>query len=354
MSPIPNEIPDFGSAQVAPRQNPAFSPGAGFTTEDYFVWSRLDGTTSLREVILMVGLGPQKAIEILRKLRQLGAVLLPGETPETVQRPEPPAPPVDLGPLSPDEEGALAEAVQLTENEKRSIIRMMRVVTGGTYFEVLGVSETANRRELKRAYFRLSKEFHPDRYYEHELGSFGRRLSRIFETATQAFQVLSDRDQRAAYLATLGQGRSHRAALRAATEGGAAAGRAQTPSEQAAELFSRGCDREVAGDRDDALKLFAAAIRADPHPRYLRRAASCALGAGELSQAEEYAKKAAGLRPDDPSYARLLADVYRAAGKLDQAERILVNALRISTASDILARELEADLAAVRAAREEV
>ena len=220
MSPIPNEIPDFGSAQVTPRQNPEFSPGAGFTTEDYFVWSRLDGTTSLREVILMVGLGPQKAIEILRKLRQLGAVLLPGETPETLPRPAPPAVSADLGPLSPEEDRALAEAVQLTDDEKRSIIRMMRVVTGGTYFDVLGVSESANRRELKRAYFRLSKEFHPDRYYEHQLGSFGRRLSRIFETATQAFQVLSDRDQRAAYLTTLGQGKSHRAALRAATEGG--------------------------------------------------------------------------------------------------------------------------------------
>ena len=84
MSVIPQEIPDFGSAQLAPRQNPRFSPDAAFTSEDYFVWSRLDGRTSLRDIILMVGLGTERAIHILRKLRSRGAVLLPGETPETL------------------------------------------------------------------------------------------------------------------------------------------------------------------------------------------------------------------------------------------------------------------------------
>src|SRR5687768_9253969 len=84
MSEIPSEIPGFGSAQLAPRANPAFTPGGDITTEDYFVLSRCDGRASAREIILMVGLGNDRGCSIIAKLRRLGAVLLPGETPESV------------------------------------------------------------------------------------------------------------------------------------------------------------------------------------------------------------------------------------------------------------------------------
>jgi curved DNA-binding protein CbpA len=359
VSVIPKEIPDFGSAQLAPRQNPRFSPGAGFTTEDYFVWSRVDGHATLRDIILMAGLGTERAIAILRKLRSTGAVLLPGETPETptvvaalatkdapVRRPRPPSvappferretPPVgldDLGALSPDEERAMGEVVQLQDQEKRRIIQVMRLVTAGDYFAVLGVPREVDKRELKRAYFRLSKEFHPDRHYAQKLGSFAPWLNRIFETATRAFQVLSDAGSRAAHIASL-------------DDQSEVAARPQDRASHAADLFERACVIEASGDQHAALRLFAAAVKVEALPRYLRRAATCALACGELSDAEHYAKYAARLRADDASYARLLADVYRAAGKLNEAERILLGALALPTVSDLLARELEADLAA--------
>jgi len=359
VSVIPHEIPDFGSAQLAPRQNPAFSPGAGFTTEDYFVWSRLDGHTSLRDIILMVGLGTDRAIGILRKLRSSGAVLLPGETPETLvlpeaakpapvrrPRPSPPMPiidppsqpvslPLDLGSISVEEARALAEAVDLQDLEKRRIILMMRLVSGGDYFALLGVTREVDKKELKRAYFRVSKEFHPDRHYGQRLGSFGPWLQRIFETASEAFEALSDQRKRAAYLADMGEEPSEVSQIRPPDK-----------AVVAAQMFERACVSEAHGDRTDALRLFAGAVEADPQPRYMRRAARCALALGDLSEAERYAKTAARLRADDASYARTLADVYRAARKMDEAEKILLDALALPTISDLLARELEEDLKA--------
>jgi len=358
VSVIPQEIPDFGSAQLAPRQNPRFSPGAGFTSEDYFVWSRLDGHTSLKDIILMVGLGTDRAIGILRKLRWSGAVLLPGETPETVlirdardapaprrARPsmipivDPPSQPValpmDLGSISVEEAHALAEAVDLQDTEKRRIILMMRLVSGGDYFALLGVTRGVDKKELKRAYFRVSKEFHPDRHYGQRLGSFGPWLHRIFESANEAFAVLANDRKRAAYLAEIGEEPSEVSHMR-------------PPDKQvvAAQMFERACVSEAQGDRNDALRLFTAAAEADPQPRYMRRAARCALALGDLSEAERYAKTAARLRADDASYARTLADVYRAARKLDEAEKILLHALALPTISDLLVKELEEDLKA--------
>jgi Flp pilus assembly protein TadD len=96
------------------------------------------------------------------------------------------------------------------------------------------------------------------------------------------------------------------------------------------------------------MKLFAAAVRVDPQPRYLRRAASCALAAKQPRSAVEYAKKAHSLAPTDPSSARLLAAAFRAAGKLSDAEEVLVMAMALKSENDVLASELRHDLAEVR------
>ena len=127
--------------------------------------------------------------------------------------------------------------------------------------------------------------------------------------------------------------------------------RTQTPEEHAESLFEQACNEEVRGQEKDALKLFAAAVRVNPNPRYLRRAARCALNARELAIAYEYAKQAVSMRSKDPSYARVLADVYRAQRKLKEAEALLVQALQWKTENDVLARELKADLDKLRKMR---
>jgi tetratricopeptide (TPR) repeat protein len=122
----------------------------------------------------------------------------------------------------------------------------------------------------------------------------------------------------------------------------------QTPQEYAIELFERACGLEVSGDALGAMKLFAAAVRIDPQTRYLRRAASCALAANQPKTAVEYAKKAQTQAPNDASSARLLASAFKAAGKLADAEEVLVMAMAIKSENDVLTAELRNDLADVR------
>ncbi len=64
-------------------------------------------------------------------------------------------------------------------------------------FVLLEVSPAADKKELRRSYFRLSKEFHPDRYYGRKLGSYQRRLQQVFAALSSAFELLSDDARRA-------------------------------------------------------------------------------------------------------------------------------------------------------------
>jgi hypothetical protein len=332
----------------------------------------------------MTGFPVEHAIAIVRRLRELGAILRPGENPQTMaararapsasaparpatqpiarapREPEPPTvpritqrtapvakpepsaapaaapaaapPPPSLDEPTAEERAALAEACELGAPERTLILAMQRRLRVGDPWLLLGVAKGSDKKALKRSYFKLSKDFHPDRYYGKQLGSFAARLSEVFEAIAHAYAELTE----------------DRTDERPAAHDGAREQHAQTPAEYAAELFERACAQEVAGAPAEALKIFDAAIRVDPQPRYVKRAAGCALAAHDARVAEDYAKKAAALEPQDPSTQRLLARAFKAAGKLALAEEVLLMAMQLKTENDVLAKELRTDLAEVR------
>src|SRR5687767_10477457 len=100
MSVVPPAIADVGATSQRLAQNPRFNPlEAGFGTEEYFVWSRFDGTTTLKDLILMTGLPVERAVAIVQRLWQTGAIMIPGAAPATQPRPKQPSQP--LAPAAP-------------------------------------------------------------------------------------------------------------------------------------------------------------------------------------------------------------------------------------------------------------
>ncbi len=60
------------------------------------------------------------------------------------------------------------------------------------YYEVLGVGKDASKDEIKKAYRKLSKKYHPD--INKEEGSDDK-----FKEISEAYEILSDEDKRAQY-----------------------------------------------------------------------------------------------------------------------------------------------------------
>ncbi len=362
MSAVPADIAGIGSTSQKLRVSPGFDPlKAQVEPDEYFLFSRIDGQQTLREILLATGLPIERAIAIVVKLRSLGAVLLQGETgagsppaaappaqPSRTATPlRPAAPPVPatataarapvattidvrLADPTAAELAALAEPAELDDGERRLLLALARLADGRDPHALLGVPRGADAKTLKRAYFLLSKDIHPDRFYGKQLGSFAERMAAVFEAVSRAY----------AKLTSPGKPRATTASITPEAP--------QTPQAYAAELFERACALEVSGDALEGMKLFAAAVRVDPQTRYLRRAASCALAAHQPRTALEYAKKAQTQAPDDPSSARLLAQAFRAAGKLADAEEVLVMAMALKSENDVLTSELRNDLAEVR------
>jgi tetratricopeptide (TPR) repeat protein len=343
---VAKTLPGLGPAEIAPLVNRDFDLGkARLGQEEYFVLTRIDGRTSLRELILISGFPEGQALTILRRLRQVGAMYFPGEDPARPPPPEldfdsePPRPPAQI------DEAILAEDVDLTDEQKRVILTKYASLAGGTYFSVLEVHRDAGKKALRAARDKISMRFHPDRpaYFKKRLGSYRSLLAQIFEIANEAFEVLSDDARRETYVLGLVAARNGVPVDNApASDTGPVATRSPSDRQRAADLFEEACHHQVTGELPRALTEFASAISLDPQPRYLRRAAQAALRAQELRDAEEYGKRAAELDPQNAESHRVYGRILRARGRLDEAHRALEEANRLDPGNPHIAAELRA------------
>lgn len=182
--------------------------GLSLTPAEGYLLSRIDGRTCWRDLREIGGVSAEEVDRCLERWLADGIVELEGgkRPPRVAARPAAPeapprspaapvaaiAPAAASGPPSLSVDPALDLPVTLQEKLIGLCARLE-----APYHEILGVPADADRKALKRAYFSLSKEFHPDRYFRKQLGSFQQPLERVFRKIVEAYELLSDPTARA-------------------------------------------------------------------------------------------------------------------------------------------------------------
>lgn len=95
----------------------------------------------------------------------------------------------------------------IDEQLRRKILDDYRRVMEADYFEALGITRQCNGPEVRRAYYRLAKEYHPDRFLGSGLSrEMSTKINEMFQYITQAYTVLSDPESHSDYLDELVNG----------------------------------------------------------------------------------------------------------------------------------------------------
>lgn len=84
------------------------------------------------------------------------------------------------------------------------------------HYEVLGLRRSATKADIRKAYFELSKAFHPDTVFRKSVGQYRTKMEGIFKRLTEAYDVLGKAKARAdydAYLDSIGETREAEDAL---------------------------------------------------------------------------------------------------------------------------------------------
>ena len=100
-----------------------------------------------------------------------------------------------------------AETEIIDEKLRRKILDDYKRIMDSDYFEALGLERQSDPDEARKAYYRLAKEYHPDRYLGSGLSAeMSNKINEMFQYITQAYTVLSDTDTRTGYLDELVNG----------------------------------------------------------------------------------------------------------------------------------------------------
>jgi len=373
------------------------------TPAEGYLLSRVDGRTRwalLREV---GGMAPDEVDATLRRFLEIGVITVASDKPEPPPAAEPASPPPAPAPRpGAIDESRLDPGLDIPVAAQRAVLdfepRLDR-----PYHEILGVPPDVELRELRRAYFKLSKEFHPDRWFRKELGPFAELVERVFRKIAEAFELLSDpsarkemeaslREEPAAGAAPAGPRlsgrttphafsllarirRERRRKARQYFDAGQAAiaeerwvdaardlrlaiacdpkdetfkGPFGEANRRANEILAARYTKEAdshfeLGQYAEAYKRYEDALHCRPYePEVNHRAAKLAWRIeGDLRAAKEYAARACEVEPENAGYRKTLGQVYAAAGLYKNAERELEQALKLDPRDEETKLELK-------------
>jgi curved DNA-binding protein CbpA len=188
-----------------PRLAPGWERcGLTLSPAEGFLLSRIDGATPWTLLREIGGLAPTEADRCLERWLAEGLVIVvSGGSTTAPTQPEPP-PEATRTPAGSDLESQLDPSLQISIEAQRRVLQF-EVGLERPYHELLGVARGVDAKAVKRAYFQLSKEYHPDRYYRREIGPYAEKLDRIFKKIVEAYELLMDPTTRAELERSMGE-----------------------------------------------------------------------------------------------------------------------------------------------------
>lgn len=89
---------------------------------------------------------------------------------------------------------------------REKLAATLAAMRGLDYFELLGVKQDATREDIKRAYFALAKEYHPDKHFSSASTETRALAQQIYDLISAAHDQLTDPEQRQSYIAEMERG----------------------------------------------------------------------------------------------------------------------------------------------------
>jgi curved DNA-binding protein CbpA len=147
-------------------------------TESY-VYSRVENNIQLSELAGSTGLPDEECRRAVLALTSLGLLKVEGRVVE--------------------DDGEIAEDEDPADQIADDISRMIHFFSSADYYEVLGVTLRSSSADIKTAYYKLAKKYHPDRFRQPEQADLRSKVEALFAKVTEAYETLNDPIKRSTY-----------------------------------------------------------------------------------------------------------------------------------------------------------
>lgn len=294
---IRKEMPHVNTVLRLSRDPLTLFQDLELTQPDRKMLSMIDGTKTIKELIDNAWIGSFEGMKILYVLWSIGVVEEKRKGAEKIAEVEKPVPVGEILKLAPQDEHAFLTKV----DELYSNLKVLNP------FQLLGVDKNSDEETVRNNYYKLTREFHPDRNFESADPSLKDKLTAVFDALTNAYAVLKDRAPR-----------------KAESEKTLAA-------PQGEYYFKNGVDAFKKGLFNEAVDSFRAATRLEPgDAKYWSYLSLSLCRVPEmLKDAENALFEAVRLEPDKADHYANLGLIYLRKGMKKRAEELFEEALNL-------------------------
>lgn len=268
--------------------------------QDKKILSLVDGKRDIKTVIEESWLNSFEALKALYILWSLGII--------TEKR-------VEVSPVS------LEELLEPFTEEEETFMLKVNSLYGRLgridNHKLLEIDRSASLEDVRKNYYRLAKEFHPDRFYRSNDTTLRDKLSAIFDAITDAYNVLKETRAAAKGEEALAEGGLDAALSEFGLDAGAQEEEFvfEEPAprtEEAEEKFKAGLDAIKKGDIETASRLLGEAAEADPENAEYWSCLALAQSRrpGRMAEAEAAMLKALEIEPSNSDYYANLGLLY--------------------------------------------
>nr|WP_305794687.1 DnaJ domain-containing protein [Myxococcus sp. CA051A] len=225
--------------------------------------------------------------------RPPAAATVPGIPPMTAPRVpaiSPMVPPIapavpSIAPMAPPPPPSAAKGPGLDEHQLADLQSRCAKLDQLDYFEVLLLERTATPADIKKAFYRESRTYHPDRFFHIDDKQLKEQVHELYKRVTEAYYVLRDDTKRKKYLVDV------------------------TGAERAQKLrFTEASESET---KAAAKKEQEEQIGTHPKGRQFYQQSQKDIDAGNWSAAERNLKMALTYEPSNPRYKESLAEAQK-------------------------------------------
>jgi len=180
---IRNEMPDADTVLKLSNDPVTLFQDVELSPQDRKMLSIIDGRKTIKEIIDSAWTGSFEGMKILYVLLSIAVIEERNMAPEIIEEVEEKISLEEiLSPVSEDEYAFMQKVDDMC-------IKLDRLSST----ELLDVDENADEETIKKNYYKLTREFHPDRYFGTADPSLKDKLTSIFDALTKAYTVLKDK-----------------------------------------------------------------------------------------------------------------------------------------------------------------
>jgi curved DNA-binding protein CbpA len=233
---------------------------------------------------------------------------------------------VDLAEKTPENSEDKSKKEELTLEKY-----LEQVENAETHYQILNVPVNADASEIKRAYFRLAKNFHPDLFHRKTDARTHQRIQHAFTELAHAYEVLRNKESREVYDFKL------RKVLEELEKTGKLnvsenSQKAKKELTEASEVFEHGFNLLMEEDYEAALPFLSRAVLLAPevarYHAYFGKA--LAMDKSQKFKAEQEIQTAIKIEPENPDFRIMLAEFFIQYKLFKRAEGELKRLLAIA------------------------